>query len=137
MAIETSASFSFNGTDLAGSSYQVYVLNHDLPYLPPARVAQAELSGADGAVTQGANYGSFEVTLDCMCVGSSPSDVDTKLQAVATLLKNSETGEKAFVIGTNSGDTYQARLVSEIRPQRFLNGAAFTLTFLVSYPFAS
>lgn len=122
-------SFTLNGVDYGGANYGVIVTDVE-EETPELKVHVAELSGANGAVTQGEYVGARYLTLRCLVVANyalinpDPGEgeplvedlTDARLlqQAnIETALRNAHTaGETTFYLDRDSTDTKTVRPIN-------------------------
>lgn len=108
-------SFSFDGTDLAGSSYGLMVARMPMVWsTAPVLDVQKPLYGF--AASQGVAFEPRSIALPCWVEGSSHSDLQAKLDAIVMLL-DSELGAKDLKLDWIPGRYWRARLSSPIVPE--------------------
>lgn len=136
MSVTTEQSFELNSVDYADDN--VYVMSTS-PFQDAGtpRVNRAQLSQANGEVTQGATYEAKEIVLECAIIDvDDADDLDTKIANVVTAYEAAHAGgETALVLGRYPDKTYQARPIPPAPSfARGVNGAIFTITLLASDP---
>ncbi len=124
-------SFTYNGTDLGEAAYNLYVDRSSAPYFGKPRVDERPLAGETGSVTQGSTFESITLTLQCKVVAVSRAALITQLEAIKGVLEVTLQGEKVLVLDEYPGRQYTGRFTSAFNPDLAINGAEFTLTFLV------
>ena len=135
MSVATAQSIKLAGTDLAGSSYEVLVINRDRFDVPEPRVIWQRLSGADGEVSFGSQWESPVFRLQCAICTTTNSDTETKISALRTLLANNAVaGEMTLVFGWIAGKSYNVRLMNKPDFRISTVGATFELSFKASNP---
>lgn len=125
-------SFKWDGTDMA--EYGLHVIERPHQYLPRPKVHVYDLSGADGAVTQGTYWEPLYLDMKCAVVADDPDELEENLLAIAGALFSTQEGEKELILSWRPGMTYRARLLSEMKTEPMINGALFDLRFIVPQP---
>ena len=135
MSVPAAASFTFNGQSFAADGYNVRVMNRRLngsvPDLAQPRVNIQQLSGANGAVTQGATVDPIYITLECVTAVRDTATLEEQITNIKAALD--VTGEKDIVFGWRSG-TRTVRRLNAVDFDRQQDGAFFTLKFIEPEP---
>ena len=135
MSVPAAASFTFNGQSFAANGYNVRVMNRRLkgsvPDLAQPRVNIQQLSGANGAVTQGATKEPIMIMLECVTAVRDTATLEEQITNIKTALD--VTGEKSLILGWITG-TRTVRQLNMLDFDRHQDGAFFTLVFIEPDP---
>jgi len=127
----TVLTFALNGINYSLSPYYVQVVDYDMPLLGKPRLFERAKAGANGSVVQGYSREPLRFRLDCACKFPSPASPSTTLDAISAKLALTIGSDVSLAVSWFSGKTWTVRLASEFSPKLGLNGAFFTLEFIV------
>ena len=122
-------SMSFNGIDMSGSTYGLTVRKASYPLSPEAVIPSISIPYHSGQFTSERWSQARQLSIPCVVVGTSASNLLTKLDAIALLLN--EKTDKKLILDWQSDRYYLARLSSIEREHVGALAASLTLNFLV------
>lgn len=124
---------SFNGTSIQTNNILISDIGHD--QLPTKKIYQETLTRADGGKITGIQYTDKSISLEGIIVGTSITDLDSRIDA----LKNTLSGQDQNMDIDYNGSTrrYIATLVNIIisRKDMGVMSAAFSAEFTLDNPF--
>lgn len=123
--------FTLNGINYGAAPYNVQVMDYHMPFVGKPVLYERKKADADGSVVQGTSVEPIRFTLECACKYSNTASPATTLDAIAEKLELTVGSSVTLVVSWFTGKTWTVRLASEFAPKAALNGAFFTLEFVV------
>lgn len=127
----TILTFALNGINYSVSPYYCQVVDYEMPFVGKPRLYERAKAGANGSVVQGYSREPLRFRLDCVCKYGNTESPMTTLDAIATKLALTVGSSVTLQVSWFPGKVWTVRLASEFAPRVALNGAFFTLEFVV------
>jgi len=125
-------SFHYNSVDMSGSGYGCTVLQGPHPFLGPPMTDIRGVAQSFGGVARCGGYGPRDLSFDILVLGTSRSDMQTKLDAIKTAL-DPLNGAKTLRFDRQSDRYWYAILTGSIAEEPRGNYACFlTLPFMAA-----
>ena len=127
----TVLTFALNSVNYSLSPKYCQVVDYSMPFVGKPRLYERALAGVDGSVVQGYSVDPIRFRLDCVCKFSNTASITTTLDSIANSLAATIGSDVKLAVSWFPGRTWTVRLASEFAPKVALNGAFFTLDFVV------
>jgi predicted phage tail component-like protein len=129
-----SSSFSFGGVDFA--TYGVYIQQgKDISVMPPTRENILEIAGKHGVYDFGSHYNARYIEIPCVVVGTSRTDLLSKLDLVKTQLDVLE-GDRQLVFDDQSDRYYNAKYDGDMMATISICTCELSIPMICVDPFA-
>ena len=126
---------SFNFNDIDFSSYGLIVKSTNKTLLPPPRYEEIITPYEHGAIFSDTYYGPREISCDCVVIGSSNADLQTKLGQIESAI--TQFTDKTLILDSQPTRYYNARVANRINyTQSGTSTAFFSIDFVSKNPFA-
>ncbi|WP_135552114.1 phage tail domain-containing protein [Paenibacillus cymbidii] len=122
-----------NGVSFA--SLGLAVQKHDIPVLPPTRDYNAEISGMDGEVDFGSDYGPRTISLECLLMADDATmDYQDKVAALAKMF-NAKRGDLVYTFSDLPGKRYKARYAGTMPIEKVIFDGRVTIPLKMHDPY--
>lgn len=115
-------------------SLNLGLIRHDIPVLPPTKDYSLEVSGRDGELDFGCQYGARVISLECILMADNPTtDYQLKVARIARAF-HAQKGDQAFTFADRPGKRYMARYSGTMPIEKIIFDGRLTIPLKMHDP---